>query len=320
MPATVETNGDVCQNCAATTDMFLCGRCVTELRDMLNGLPRWLEHLAETATGQTRMADGGRGGSGYSSRYRLKGEDNISHYLATYPGDSDEMPTAQDRRLREEAARRLALSAGRVNAKASDLFVEIHDKLNQWVDIFTYTETHPHFAAVPRNSLPGAFRMTQWLRSQISAVPIHPEAGRFYGDIKHAINRIESVINRPIPQKFLGPCPTWLERERKACGAELRTREDAVEITCRHCKRTHNCNRLQLLMVNDMEREKVTVDRLLKMNKFLPEEYRISERTLRHWRQHDKLKPCGQSEDGEPLYRWADVRRLRAENERKASA
>lgn len=316
-----------CQACTAPTDVSLCGRCVTDLRDMLNGLPQWLEHLAETATGQTRMGDGGRS-STYSSRYPLNGEHNVAHYLAAYPADSDELPTAKDRTAREDAAKRLMLSAGKVNARASDLFTQIHDRLAGWVDVLVITtgaEKPAHFAAAPRNSLPAAFRMTQWLRSQLGAIAVHPEAGRFFGDIQFDVKRIERAINRPIPQKFLGPCPTWIEKERHACGYELRTRADAIEITCRKCRSTHNCNRLQLLLLNDMEREKVTVDRLLKMNRYLPEEYRISERTLRHWRQPikgnpPKLKPCGHDEDGTPLYRWADVKKLRAELDQEAKA
>lgn len=50
-----------CANCdAKTADTYGCNRCTAELRTMLTGLPRWLTHLEEAATGQTRLGESAR--------------------------------------------------------------------------------------------------------------------------------------------------------------------------------------------------------------------------------------------------------------------
>jgi hypothetical protein len=77
--------------------------------------------------------------------------------------------------------------------------------------------------------------------------------------------------------------------------------------------------------MKDLERKKITIKKILEVNRIQPEEYRIPESTLRDWRRDSKLKPRGyrrpdgrevitrHSADDVPLYLWADVQKLRME-------
>jgi hypothetical protein len=64
-----------CESCSGRAhDAFLCGRCQTDLRQMLTDLPWWIDRLAEAAVGHAKLGDGGRhSGSGT----RLKGDDEV---------------------------------------------------------------------------------------------------------------------------------------------------------------------------------------------------------------------------------------------------
>jgi hypothetical protein len=334
---------------------------------MLADLPWWIDRLAEAAVGDVRMSD--NGSHGYQGRYPINGEHNVAHYLATYPGNADELPDDKAMNKRHASARRQALAAGGVNERASTLMDAVTNTLSTIVRDLLESRG---LTQMPRNSVPSnaggsesqsgnSYRIARltarWLAQNVSAIAADESAGQIFAEIHHLVGderrdgRIGRAINRPIPVRDLGKCPTWNEGTRAICGAPLRARADAIEIYCRQCRATHNCDRLQLLLVNDLARAKVTADEVLLLNRLLPEDYRINDRTLRRWRQNDTLKvkgylrPCTcehgsgcherlrgggckkcdcraydgrevinrHSDADEPLYLWADVRKLRAE-------
>jgi hypothetical protein len=287
-----------CQHCAAKAhNAFLCPRCVDTLRTTLADLPWWLDRLTEAAIGQTRLGDGGRP----SQRSEpFKGDDEV-------PEDS---PAALQRRF---------LAAGGVNARAVDLIDEIGTLLTTWV-----RDTH-ETRGLDTPTLRTATGAARWLTEHVSALAAGEGAGECLSDVLRATERIEHLVNRPVPMRWLGPCPTWVESTAKACGNELWCRADAAEAYCRACRQAHNPDRLQLLLMNDLERKKLTWAKLIEVNRRQPEQYQIPERTLTWWRQKGKLtirgyrRPDGRevinrhNEADEPLYKWADIRKLRAE-------
>jgi hypothetical protein len=213
----------------------------------------------------------------------------------------------------------------RFNSRASELYAELHTMLLRWVK--SVAEQQGGMFGTPTMS---SSVLAGWLAKQVRIIALCETAGDMCDDVQDAIERIEKVVDRPVPMRFLGQCPTWVEETRTVCGMELRCRADAPEVFCRACKQTHNPDRLQLLMMNDLERKKLTFDKIREVNRMQPADYRIHERTLRHWRQTGRLpvrgyrRPDGRegisrhSEDDEPLFLWRDVRRLRSD--RKASA
>jgi len=57
-----------CGHCGRKSpDAFLCADCATELRDMLVGLPMWLNYLHDAAVGQTRLGESERRSSDQST-------------------------------------------------------------------------------------------------------------------------------------------------------------------------------------------------------------------------------------------------------------
>jgi hypothetical protein len=174
-------------------------------------------------------------------------------------------------------------------------------------------------------------RLARWLAQHVSAIAASEGAGQTFNEIHRFVGddrrdgEIGRLINRPVPMRVLGKCPTWIEDKQAICGTELSCRQDVVEVYCRVCRHTHNPDRLQLLLMKDLERKKITIKKILEVNRIQPEEYRIPESTLRDWRRDSKLKPRGyrrpdgrevitrHSADDVPLYLWADVQKLRME-------
>jgi hypothetical protein len=49
-----------CGACGRKSTLWLCSPCQDELKEMLSGLPRWINHLEEAALGQTRLGESAR--------------------------------------------------------------------------------------------------------------------------------------------------------------------------------------------------------------------------------------------------------------------
>jgi hypothetical protein len=239
------------------------------------------------------------------------------------------VPSAKQAKMRAQF-----LAAGRVNSRASRLLDRIQNSLSTIVRDLCESrglDLPPSVATGSRTGVAACTGMARWLSGQLSAISASEGAGqtfneihRFVGDDKRD-GEIVRLINRPVPMRVLGKCPTWIEGKQAICGTELSCRQDVVEVYCRACRHTHNPDRLQLLLMKDLERKKITIKKILEVNRIQPEEYRIPESTLRDWRRDSKLKPRGyrrpdgrevitrHSADDVPLYLWADVQKLRME-------
>lgn len=252
----------------------------------------------------------------------------------TYCACREYQPAATQTKLRNAF-----LAAGRVNARAVNMLDKVHNALTTIVRDLCESrgvELPASVAQGGQTPLVACKRLARWLSEHVDVIAGGEDAGHtlteirgFVGDARRD-GDIGRIVNRPVPMRWLGRCPTWNEDRRSACGFELRCRQDAAEVFCPRCRQVHNPDRLQLLMMNDLERKKLTWDQVLKANRIQPEEYRIPERTLRHWRQPGengepaKLKPRGylrpdgrhvinrHTNEDVPLYLWPDVRRLRA--------
>ncbi|MFV8049744.1 hypothetical protein [Mycobacterium sp. 48b] len=251
-----------------------------------------LEDLGDVALGRTRMATGGSG-------HRKRGDEFKSLF---------EPDTENGRRTRQADA---AILLGEINTTLVLIIETIH------TGVITPRATSTDMAI--------------YLTHHVPAIAQHEQAGHWHNTLTSLTKRIERITDRPARRVWLGPCPTWDETTRHACGADLYAPEDAIEVYCRACRATHNCNRLKLLQQNDIERKLLTWDQVLNANKWQPDDCRVPERTLRHWRKTGKLTPKGwlrpngrhggtqHSTQDQPLYRWSDVRRLRAEKPQRAN-
>lgn len=286
-----------CQACGARANLFLCTACTSQLRDALASLVTGpgpgrtaglLEDLDDVRLRRTKLA--------VSSGHRQRGDEQ--------PGPF-EPDTTEGRRTKQGEAAIL------LDALRNGLTTIVRDLCETRGVTVTVSDNTAHMAA--------------WLAQHANAIAADPSAGHVHNEIHTYVRRIHRCIDRPARRIWLGPCPTWDEDTRRACGTDLRAPEDAIEVYCRTCRTTHNTNRLKLLQQNDLDRELLTWDRVLNANRYQPDDYRIPERTLRVWRKTGKLKPRGwlrpngrhggtqHGTDDQPLYRWSDIRRLRAE-------
>lgn len=340
-----------CQSCkGAATNAFLCGKCAKTLREDLAELPYWLNRLYEAVVGQVRLGDGGSRqvrtmhgdddlGSHIEALPSCECDPNwppprmVEHgfvgplldgwrRLPAGSGPKCDCDPQIARQKRERSALKHALALGRVNANASELHDDARNVLSTWIRHLCESRgiqlVDPRFIGPLR---PGEMRgpgntavgYAKWLHANVSTIANDEAAGECVDELADIRKRIERTVNRPQPRVTLGRCPTWIEEAQKACGKALSAPADAITIRCRDCGQTHRVARLQLLLVGDQEREKVTMARVRELNRNLPPEYRIPESTMRQWIAKEQLKPRGHTDDGEPLYLWRDVRTLRAE-------
>jgi hypothetical protein len=257
-----------CQRCGSKSQLFLCPNHTDELRDMLSELPRLTRHLAEAATGQTRLGEPAR-------RSR-----------------SDEQPM-------------------RINLRASDLLDQVNGLLVRWVqglcESHGITYQAVEIAASPYDG--DAARLAFWLSRNVNAITAGEDAGMCFNEIHAAVHRILSVINRPIPPRFCGPCPSpHPDDQSKRCNNQLTARGGAIDVKCQQCENTHNVEDLWQRMLTEVGPMRFTVEEILTMMSKFGEP--LSDRTFRHWRKHGKVKPFGyRRSEGktEPMYRLSDV-------------
>lgn len=281
-----------CQRCGAKSQLFLCQPHIDELRDMFADLPRLAAHLAEAATGQTRLGERSR---------RTK---------------SDEAPM-------------------RVNLKASDLLDHVNATLIRWVrDLcdsrgITYKALRiVHPATVVGDAEPDEVvseystdtaKLAFWLARHVDAVACDESAGDCFDEIHAHIGRILSMINRPVPPRFCGPCPTTdTVDDRRQCGMALMAKRDAIEVRCPQCDSTHNVEELLRRLLAEVDHWRFTRKEILLIMATLGDT--LSERTFQQWRAKGTVKPRGwRRPDGrislthhgdgdEPVYRLSDIR------------
>lgn len=176
------------------------------------------------------------------------------------------------------------------------------------------------------------------LANNIHILAKHEHAGQAFQEIHHAVDAIERLINRPIPPRFLGPCPTMVNaghdngctnHHPHTCATRLTADRKATTLTCPTCQTHHNTDELIRLMENYVAYEPYTSLELLgSRTSDLPgvlEQLNITipRSTFHHWRKHGRLPIRGyrtthgtntsyrQTTTDEPTYWVADVRKLR---------
>lgn len=318
-----------CESCTAPSDLYLCERCVTELKAALLSLAHGpivagrptaglLDALDDVVTRQTCLG----GGGGHRKR-------------------GDELPDPFEPDAADSTPDKVKLTR---QGQASDLLHEARNKLGtivrdvcetRGVDVLTA------FRVIPDKTfigplLPGWKRggcnwrptlpeIATWLATHVHSLACDESAGQWKRDVDGLVKRIEKVIDRPNPPRFCGPCIHYVEHNRH-CGKLLYARREAIEITCPTCHTTHNIDRLTRNVEDRAGVMRFTsAEILIIMESFGS---RIPERTWRRWRKEGRVKVRGykrpdnsdgtrgamglhrRSDDDEPLYRLAEVRKV----------
>lgn len=289
-----------CQHCTAPAELYLCRECVTELRDMLDGLPRWITHLTEAATGQARLGDGGRNTSPY----------NLVPYTDPRPADDGLGGTEGQRRLDADItagkfAMTKVLAAAHINTRAGRELANVTFTLSTWVREVCETR------GLDTPTLDGPTEMARWLRMSAWAIACSEAAGKCFAGIEKHVMAIERIINRPEDKFMCGPCPTLVESEHKQvpCNVALWATDPDGRVSCPRCKSEHDVRRLRQSLFLRMRFLPLTRARILDVLANLGETLPSS--TLYDWCANGKVRQRGTDPDtGDPTFWLADVRKV----------
>lgn len=331
-----------CTRCERKCQLYICNTCIEGLRTGLRELPWWLDRLAETALGQVNLSDGGRR---TTRRDVLHGDDSLaSHIEPLRPCKCDgdcECDIKKARRRRGQDALAHALSAVRINPRASHQYDKIQNSLSTTIRDICETRSLTLVSAgfigplrVGEMRGPGntAGSMALWLAKHVHTIASQDGAATFCDEIIDATRTIERIINRPPPHRSIGPCITdpapddVLDKRREAgdyqtrCNAELSAPHKAKSVTCPQCKAVHeDVEAVVSQNFHEMGSMNFTIRQLIdvvlpKLGELVPK------RTLERWIEHGWLEVRGNDEKGANMVRLDDVRALRDSRPRNRKA
>lgn len=265
-----------CRRCGAAAELFLCKTCTDELHTILTMLPRWLAHLEEAATGQTKMGENAPRASSDEAPIRFNGK--ASRLLDQAHG----ILVSWVRELCETRGVRYKPRSWMATAKGSP-FIDV--KLDD-------------------NTV-----MLFWLADNVGAIAGDEDAVRCYTEMVYLRDSIERVINRPTAPRFVGPCPALLE-DRTRCGTQLLADRAAENVTCPVCKNTYNVEDAITRLLLEVRNFSFSITDLHLMLTKL--EMPVPRKTLYDWVYKGRITPTGQHA-GKSVYLLADVLATRGE-------
>jgi hypothetical protein len=157
-----------------------------------------------------------------------------------------------------------------------------------------------------------------FLARRVPLIACREDAGLCFMDVKRAVDDIERMINRPPPERALGPCPTWVtpahdkdcqKTHPHQCTRALTAKMGVTEVICPHCHITHNVDRLLEQQLSDTDDKSFTMSELWKLMLPLLRLY-VPLRTLQDWAARGRLMPTGYDQCGKPKFLLRDVREL----------
>lgn len=322
-----------CQSCSADSELWICPRCVEELRAALTslayGLPAdgkrssgLLDALADVRFKRTRMSGGGG--------HRKRGDELPAPF---------EPDTEKGKSTRQEQARVLLKAAGNTLTTIVRDICETRglDAMRAFmvVTVDFIGPLRPGWRHVPSDWRPTLTEIAQWLATHVQTLACDEAAGQRKSEIDALVRKIERVIDHPPTPRFCGPCTHYVEHNRH-CGRLLYAKYEAIEITCSACKTVHNIERLTRNLELRADSLRFTSAEILTIMNTLRTP--IPERSWRRWRSEGRVKVRGykrpdnadgtrgamglhrRSDDDEPLYRLAEVRRVYASAIKHADA
>lgn len=163
------------------------------------------------------------------------------------------------------------------------------------------------------------------LSQHVPLIACREDAGDCFREVRNAVEDIEKCINRPVPPRRLGPCPT-LVAHHQACATMLTAPRKATEVICPECKMGYTVEHLVELLRNELLYWPLSsVEILGSRTSELPGaldywNVNLATSTFHHWRKTNTLQvrsyrnretlaimPAKENNNDEPLYWLADV-------------
>lgn len=158
----------------------------------------------------------------------------------------------------------------------------------------------------------------QFLSGKVGVIAGREDAGTCFQDVKRAVDDITRAINRPMPARALGPCPTWVggthdkdcdKTHPHQCTTALTAKPGMEEVVCPHCHITHNVEDLLEKQLKATDDKSFTMSELWKLILPVMRLY-VPLRTLQDWAARGKIIPTGYDPAGKPKFQLRDVREL----------
>lgn len=187
------------------------------------------------------------------------------------------------------------------HVSASDIAHRINNTLATWCRVIMEDHACPAVRPDAVNAV-----LVEWLRDQLGWLQRQKFAAEAVGDIVDEISVIHQIIDRPQPQRYLGPCD---------CGESLYITGSPKYADCPSCLMLHDVEALQeraLIAADDTLAHASLISRAITSLGFPVTPVHIS-----RWVQRGRLLAKGHDKDGKALYRIGDVRGVAQEMESK---
>lgn len=257
----------------------VCGACSGELARHLAAVPWLAAHLELTITRQTRIGSGG--GSG--ARERPVPYDDRASRAAELLRDTMLLwagVLAQGRRRPPGPA----CAARRCRHRSCE-------SIRYW--------TEP----------PSTGMSARWLSVQLDRIERHPGVVEIVEGVRYAVQRAETVVDRPPDSWYAGPCDS--------CAADMYAEVGATMVQCLGCANSYGAvhRREQLLAAAEDALAPATLAARALTTLGQP----VTPERIRKWAERNRITPHGTDPNGAPQYRIGDIRYLLAEMERRTA-
>jgi len=287
------------------------------LRRQLLDMPRFVEHLKDSAIGNTRLSSEWSRQLGFESRTPIFNDK--ASVLA------DQIHNTLGQWSNEIALRHGHLIGVPINWHRPDL---------EYVHI--------------------TYDYAVFLAAHVNDLANDPDVGVLCGDLHRYVKQAVAMVSRPLPSTFCGPCPATVHDHRRCvdadgvntcgnrpheCATRLMARRGALEVTCPSCAAVHRVEQLVNRLLARADNFRGTIPELHRVLRMLSEPVPIS--TLYRWaepktskrRGSGQLRPVGylrsdskrigvtRRDDGDkPLYRVSDARKVKQQSKVKGDS
>lgn len=220
--------------------------------------------------------------------------DQLTEDLAAIPALWRELTTTLSRQdvIGGDASRKSAEAGLPYKASATEARYVLSNTVGTWARVLAENAG----VATP-------LRPVRWLLLNVQALVMHEAAGEAADEIHYVVTAAYRAIDRPPELLLAGPCPT------EDCEAFLYAKPDDIQVQCEACTAVYTVADRREWMINAASVLRVTSTVALGWVRLLMDKT-IPPGTWRSWQSRGKIHAAGLNHDGQPIYRFGDVRDL----------
>lgn len=307
-----------CESCSAPSDLYLCRRCVADLREMLTSLvscgtikdevpktfpvldpdtgaktgevetrmvervrhmPGLLEHLRGYAVGQSKRGQQVR--RTHHEPHTLNGDDSLASHINQLDGcDCPEGGCVCNIGKARDKRAATALNRALAAGRVNTSASALLADMHYSLRTWANGIAAKHKLVLDWKTTTG---YAHFLSQNVPKIALDEDSGHFLHVVRGFIRRAERIINPPVPPRECGPCPTDVEegKGRRKCATPLTADREANDVTCPTCKETHLVDDLIKRLWDDVDEWHLTRREILIVAEVL--EKPVSTGTFNSW-------------------------------------